>query len=256
MIKSLLISLFIIITLCAPAQAERRMIIDFPEFYPFVSRDEQGNMRGFFHDIVEQALHELGVEAQWQSFPWGRCQSNVQEDAADAIITAPTPQRLTYTKTHATPIFEKQLHIFTRAGHERMHEIKSITCISDIEELDLTVVTYVGNGWNREHIRKMGIRTYQTRQIKGIWQMLANSRGDIVIEWPGGSWPDIRTQGLCNKIVDTGVVVGVMPFHLLVGTNSRFVSILPRFDKIIKRMQTDGTIESIIAKYHDFDGCR
>jgi polar amino acid transport system substrate-binding protein len=79
--------------------------------------------------------------------------------------------------------------------------------------------------------------------------MLAKKRGDIVIEWPHGAWPDIRGLGLEDQVVDTGVRISTMPFHLLIRKNSPYTARLNDFNDTIKRMRADGTIESILAYY-------
>lgn len=79
--------------------------------------------------------------------------------------------------------------------------------------------------------------------------MLANKRGDIVIEWPGAAWPDIEKTGLENHIVQTAVSLDSMPFHLLIGKKSPFAACLPEFNNIIQDMKKDGTLDRIINKY-------
>jgi len=79
--------------------------------------------------------------------------------------------------------------------------------------------------------------------------MLANKRGDIVIEWPPGAWPDIQKAGLTDRIIDTGSVISSMPFHLLIRKGSPYADRLPGFDRIIEEMNHDGTIQSILRKY-------
>jgi len=40
-----------------------------------------------------------------------------------------------------------------------------------------------------------------------------------------------------------------MPFHMLIGKKSPHTGILSEFDAVIKKMEADGTIEKIMAKY-------
>ncbi len=127
--------------------------------------------------------------------------------------------------------------------------MEALTSIDDIRDAGFSVITYVGNVWNEEHIRARGIKTYEVPYLRNVWLMLAQGRGDIVIEWPGGAWPDIVDQGLDGDIVQTDVVLGCMPFHLLIGTASPYVGLLPRFNETILQMQRDGTIDRIMASY-------
>ncbi|WP_285905448.1 substrate-binding periplasmic protein [Pseudodesulfovibrio pelocollis] len=239
------------VLLPAPSAAQAPLRIDYPDFWPFFTRDEAGEMTGFFHDIVTEALARMGMRATWHAFPWGRCQENVRSGEADAMITVPTAVRLEYSGTHADPFHLKELVVFTRTDHPRRAEVESLASIDDIQAAGFSVVTYVGNGWNEENIRSRGIKTYEVPYLANVWLMLAQGRADIVIEWPGGAWPDITAQGLAQEIVQTGVVLESMPFHLLIGRNSPHADILPRFNKTILAMRLDGTIDRILNTYLD-----
>ncbi|MUM76896.1 transporter substrate-binding domain-containing protein [Pseudodesulfovibrio sp. F-1] len=239
------------LSLPSVAVAQAPLRIDYPDFWPFFTRDEAGEMTGFFHDVVTEALARLGMRATWHSFPWGRCQENVRSGEADAMITVPTAERLEYSRTHDAPFHLKELVVFTRADHPSRFEVEALASIDDILAAGFSVVTYVGNGWNEVNIRSRGIRTYEVPYLKNVWLMLAQGRADIVIEWPGGAWPDIKAQGLAQEIVQTGVVLESMPFHLLVGRDSPHVDLLPRFNETILEMRHDGTIDSILDTYLD-----
>ncbi|WP_419787666.1 substrate-binding periplasmic protein [Pseudodesulfovibrio sp.] len=222
--------------------------IDFPEFWPFFATRD-GSVQGFFHDIVTEALNRMGIQSTWESFPWPRCQERVKTGAADAMITSPTSNRLLYASTHETPFYEKKLKVFTYAGNPRLQEIKAIRSVEDIRHGGFIVVTYSGNGWNDKNIKANGIKTYETPKLKNVWRMLANKRGDIVIEWPGGAWPDIVETGMEQYIVQTEVTLQSMPFHLLINSDSPYAARLNEFDRVIRRMKKDGSLDRIIDKY-------
>jgi len=248
--RNLALVCLLVLVPCPPFAAEQAPLrVDYPDFWPFFSRDDAGKMTGFFYEIVSEALGRIGVETAWHAYPWGRCQTNVQGGEADAMITVPTAERLAYSRTHSDPFYRKQLVIFTCADHPRISEIKAITGIDDIRDGGFSVITYMGNGWNEENISVRGIKTYETPNLKGVWLMLAQMRGDIVIEWPGGAWPDIRAVGVERDVIQTGVVLESMPFHLLVGNDSPYADRLAGFNETILVMQRDGTMERIIDQY-------
>lgn len=247
---------FLLVMIPCPtfAEAQAPMRIDYPDFWPFFSRDGDGKMTGFFYEIVSEALERMEIEATWHVYPWSRCQTNVQSGEADAMITVPTEERLAYSRTHSDPFYHKQLVIFTCADHPRIRDIKTIAGIDDIRDRSFSVITYMGNGWNEENIRSHGIKTYETPNLKGVWRMLAQMRGDIVIEWPGGAWPDIHSVGAERDIVQTDVVLESMPFHLLVGLDSPHADRLPEFNETILAMQRDGALKRILDRYVGQEG--
>jgi len=239
----------LVLGLARPAAAQGPLRIDFPEFWPFFATSEKGTVEGIFHDIVTEALSRMGIESTWSPFPWPRCQERVRTDESDAMVTVPTPERLRYTKTHNDPFYRKDLKVFTYLGHPRISQIKAIRSIDDIRRGGFSVVTYSGNGWNDKHIRKLGIKTYETPKLPNVWRMLANRRGDIAIEWPGGAWPDIMAAGVEKFIVQTDVTLESMPFHLLIRRDSPYTDRLPEFNKMILDMKKDGTLDRIADKY-------
>ena len=196
-----------VLLLAAPvaALAGEPLRVVYPDYWPFFTLSEDGRMTGFFYDIVNEALDRMGIESQWRPFPWSRCQALVQSGEADAMITVPTPERLVYTDTHVNPFYLKRLKVFTTRDHPKLAEIGRLCSIDGIFRQGLVVVTYHGNGWNDKYIRSKGIKTYESPLIKNVWLMLANHRGDIVIEWPMAAWPLIKEAGVEDRVVETDV---------------------------------------------------
>lgn len=240
-----------VLLLCQPASAAGSLlVIDYPDYWPFFSRQENGEMAGFFYEIVDEALARLGMATRWRDFPWGRCQDNVQSGETEAMITVPTPDRLEYAATHPDPFYRKQLTVFTYRDHPRLDFIRRMKTLDDIRAGGLAVITYSGNSWNDRNIRTRGIKVYETPLLKSVWRMLANKRGDIVIEWPVAAWADIHTTEVGHDaIVQTGVTFDPMPFHLLISKKSSMTRILPEFNRIILEMQKSGRIDEIVEKY-------
>ena len=246
----MLASIIALATLAMPTMAgPPPMKICYPDFWPFFHRQDDGRMTGFFHDIVTKALDRMDIQTTWTAYPWPRCQHAVQTGESDAMITFPSAKRLRYTETHPENFYEKKLAVFTYVRHPRLAQIKAIKTIEDIRKLNLTVITYAGNDWNDRKIETRGIKTYDTAILKNVWRMLANKRGDIVIEWPGAAWPDIHATGTEGAIVQTDVSLEAMPFHLMVGKQSPYADSLPRFNEIILRMKNEGAIDRIVGKY-------
>lgn len=79
--------------------------------------------------------------------------------------------------------------------------------------------------------------------------MLAYKRGDLVIEWPGAAWPDIFKVGAEKVVVQTGVSLEPMPFHLLIRKGVPHAGRLAEFGRIILRMQADGSILRMVDAY-------
>lgn len=234
--------------LCGHAQPPLR--IAFATFPPFHWIDQEGHTSGFFYDIIVEALGKrMGIDTVWTALPWPRCQENLKAGEADAVLTVPTAERSVFTVTHPHPFYQKPLSLFTYRGHPRIGDIGKITTIADISAQGFSVITYSGNGWHKKNVESLGIKTFESPYLENVWTMLARKRGDLVIEWPRGARPVIEHLGLGHQIIDTGIVLTSMPFHLLIRKGAPQAAVLDEFDAIIIEMIADGTVESIIKRY-------
>jgi len=145
----------------ATAHAQTPLKVAYPTFPPFFWAAEKGVMKGFFYEIIMEALeNRMAVPVAWKAYPWTRCQKNLKDGKADAVITVPTAERATYTVTHKNPFYLKSLNVFTYAGHSRIEEIRQIKEIDDIKSGNFSVITYRGNGWHTENVDSKGIMTH------------------------------------------------------------------------------------------------
>lgn len=249
-LRSIVLCLGVFLALAAlPAAADDPLRIAYPEFPPFHWRDGQDRMHGFFHDIVVEAVERrLGIPTVWEPAPWARCQANVRQGLADAMLTVPTAERAEYCLASREPLYVKQLGVFTYAGHPRLAEIQALGELAGIGKGGFSVITYNENGWSKANVEPLDIPVQTTSSLPSVWRMLARQRGDLVIEWPPAAWPDINRLGLAGDVVETGVIIGSMPFHLLVGRNSRFTGLLDGFDEAIRSMRQDGTLARIVRQ--------
>lgn len=245
---ALCLALCLALGLGIPALAREPLRIAYPEFPPFHWRDGQGRMAGFFHAIIAEAVERrMGIPTAWIALPWARCQAEVREGTADAILTVPTPERSVYAAASEEPFFVKPLAAFTRAGHPRLGEMRALSSLEDVRAAGFSVVTYSGNSWSQAHVESLGIRVETANNLQSVWRMLAQGRGDIVLEWPPAAWPDIRSLGLESRVVQAGEAVASMPFHLLVGRRSAHAGILPEFSRTVRAMRDDGSLERLLG---------
>lgn len=242
---------FSLLVFCSSVNADQRvLVIDYPDYWPFFSRQKNGEMAGFFYEVVDEALGRLNIETEWRVFPWSRCQAHVKNGESEAMVTVPTPERLKYAATHPDPFYMKALNVFTYTDHPSMNFIRSMKTFDDIKRGGLTVITYAGNGWNDRNIRARGIKVYETPVINTVWRMLAFRRGDIVIEWPMAAWAEIRRAGVSlDEVVQTDVAFAPMPFHLMIGKGSPDVEILGEFNRVVLEMKESGRIGEIVDRY-------
>ncbi|WP_320175692.1 transporter substrate-binding domain-containing protein [Maridesulfovibrio sp.] len=232
------------------AYAEKEpIIITYNDYWPLFRTDKNGTRSGIFYEIVSEAMDSIDIKIRWESYPWARCQNYIKTGRADGIMTVRTVERSEYTVTHPTPFYNQHLQIFTYRDNPQKAFIDQVKNPEDIKKTGLSVITYVGNGWNKNNVQSLGIKTHEASKPDNVWPMLAYRRGDVVIEWPVAAWIEIKKMNLSRKIVQTNGTVGFIPFHLLISKKSKYVEALPKFEKAIQAMTKSGRIDSIIRKY-------
>ena len=242
---------FFMSSLASNAKADGEVLrIVYPDYFPFYSQSEDGGTTGIFYELIQEAIGKrLQIEVIWETYPWKRCQVMVKEGQADAMITTLTPERLEYAVTHAHPLFTQSAIVFTYSSNPQLTEIEQVTSFEDILDRNLTIISYLGNGWIEKNTETLGILTQWTAEKENVWKMLAAHRGDLVVELPCCAWPDILRFQLEEEIVQTRATLQSTSFHLLVGKQSPHVYLLPILNEIILEMEMDGTIDTITKNY-------
>ncbi len=129
---------------------------DYPNAY---YRNKDGEVRGFLYEIAIEALTErMGIAIKINFYPWKRCQLLVEEGKSDMLLTVPTDVRLEYTIASKTPIWEKKRLVYTYKENSKIEEINQIGGLEDIYLGNLTVISYLGNGWVETVVETMGIK--------------------------------------------------------------------------------------------------
>lgn len=251
--KSILAFIPLYLILATPVSGvagDKALHMAYPDYAPYYSSTADGKVTGIFYELIHEIMESrMHVDVIWEEYPWKRCQSYVENGLADAMITTLTPERLEFAATHTHPLFVLPVIVFTYVGHPKFEYIKEIATFEDILKANLTVISYLGNGWVKKNAGSLGIEVIWTSEQDDVWSMLALQRGDIALDWPCFASPRIRKQNLEDKVLQTDAVVQSVSFYLLVNKKSQFTSLLPLFDETVQEMDADGTIHKIINAY-------
>lgn len=221
---------------------------DYPTAY---YKAENGDVKGYLYDIAIEALeNRMNIPVEISFLPWARCQSMVRANKADMFLTIPTAERLKYTNTNNTPVWIKKRIVFTYSGNAKLDEINKISGLEDIKSGNYTVISYIGNNWVKSFVEAVGIKVLYSRTIEGMYSLLAKGRGDIIIEDVSLVLPKIKEYNLSDKIIKTEGVGSESAFHIMIGKQSEYISILDELEDVIKEMHSDGTIDQILSSYN------
>ncbi len=83
-----------------------------------------------------------------------------------------------------------------------------------------------------------------------MYKMLALQRGDIIIEEKSLVDAELlKDRHLKESIVLTTGIGSTLGFHILIGKESEYASIIDELNTIIDEMLRDGTIAKILTEY-------
>jgi polar amino acid transport system substrate-binding protein len=226
--------------------------MDDEDYSPFIYRDKDGNPTGFYKDLMDEIFRRMNIGLECEIFPWKRTQKYLSEGLADGMITTLTQKRSLLFKA-TDPLFTNCERVFARRDNPRIKEILAVTSIADLKPF--TVVETIGSGWSEEHFKGLNViwaPTYST-----ALNMLANGRVDIYILGKEPGITDIvdrinkhvpYSEGLQNIVVGPHSLAEI-PYCLLIRKDSKFIDIIPKFNRTLKNMKQDGTYKKIFDKY-------
>lgn len=210
------------------------------------SWSENGIMHGMLVDIMDEAVGKrLGIPVSHSGYPWKRAQLKVKEGSADAFITMPTDERRTYTAIGKEPVITFDLRIITKKGHPRMAEMKAITSVKELYAF--TVADYLGNAWAKRNLKDMNVKWLP--DIEKIFPFIVGERADLVVASKRTVY-EMELLGFDKTLTVLPNTLSSVSFHICVGKNSPYKEKLNDFDRIIKEMHDDGTIDRIEKSYY------
>jgi polar amino acid transport system substrate-binding protein len=240
----------LLLSLSMPASAQDAVKWVFTNYPPANFRTQDGQFKGFLHDIVMEVFTEgLDMQVDIAVLPWKRCQAMVKEGAADIMVTIPTQERLKYTVTHNRPVWTKRRILYTYRGHPKIYDIQRLSGLGTIKNGGYQVVSYLGNGWVENEVQGVGIAVAYATTVDGMYRMLAAKRGDLIIEEKSLAAPRIIEQGLSEKIVETEGVGSESGFHILISKKSPYASLVSRVDREVESMRNRKRFDQIFSAY-------
>lgn len=238
-----LLFVFLLPTLATAAEPMRFVYYD---SYRPRSWDDNGTMRGILIDVVDEAIGKrLGISVTHTGYPWKRAQLKVKEGTADAFITMPNEERRTYTIIGDEPVIEFALHVVTRKKHPKAKGMEAITSIEQLK--DYKIVDYLGNGWAKRNLKEVNVSWLP--EIDKIFPFLIDGRADLFIASKRTLY-EMKRQGYDSQLTVLPNKLSSVSFHLCVGKDSPYKDRLNDFDRILREMHEDGTIDRIEESYY------
>ncbi|BCL63172.1 hypothetical protein DGMP_38650 [Desulfomarina profundi] len=226
--------------------------MDDEDYNPFIYKTVDGKPAGFYKDLMVEVFRRMDVPLQCEVYPWKRAQKYVEEGIGDGMVTTLTKTR-TKLFIATEPLFINSERVFTRKDNPRIREIMAVDSIEGLKPFK--IVETIGSGWAEEHFKDLNIEWAPT--YTSALNMLANGRVDAYIlgYYPGMADIVERINNKVHyseklkKIVVSRNSLVEIPFCLLIRKNSEYVSIIPRFNNILKLLKKNGTYQVMFKKY-------
>lgn len=213
---------------------------------PLSWRNDQGVMAGALVEILDECLHKrVKIPLSHEGYPWARAQSMVKNKIADAFCTIATAERLTYTVASTEPVIRVPVVIYAKKNTPRLAELMNVKTVEDLRQF--SHVSYLGNGWVKEHMGNMAI-LYEAKKEDCLRHLLLGT-ADVFIDSRPSTSRYIEKMGLKEQIIELPVPIDYVNYHLCVGKESRFVTMLPEFDNALRSMKKGPRWREIVEQY-------
>lgn len=219
--------------------------------YPPLHWEENGEMKGISIDVMDEIFgRRMKVKVTHRQFPWKRAQAMVRSGSADGFITLSTEERREYADFSNAPVIVMKTSIFTRNDNPNIPALREVKTVVELRPYDL--ISYLGDGWSQEHLSDFNI-VWRT-DTRDVLKVLNQSPRPLV--FLQSSLPvrhllkktDPTAYGREN-ITEIETPLSDKPFVLGIGKHSPHVERLAEFDRHLREMKADGSLEGIYHAY-------
>jgi len=218
-------------------------MVYFNDFAPF-SFEENNEMKGIFIDINNEVFgKKLGLKVVHAGYPWTRAQEMVKNGTADGFVTLPTAERMVYSKQSREPSVITE--VFAYVSAKRVSEFQNVKHLVDTRKY--RHCSYIGNAWTK--INLVGFNIAWAPSQESVLQMIAYKRVDMYLGSKQGVDYNIKKLNLNDLIASLPVAFDTSAFYICISNQSKYQTLLPGIDKVLKQMRKDGMMKRIYQKY-------
>jgi len=240
-----------ILGLLSRAEARPFIVAGGSDMAPYQFTGSDGHVTGILVHLYGECFRRLGIEFEYESYPWARAQGRVQDGEADAMSTVATDKRLTYAVPGSEVLAVERLVAFANRSNPHFDEIMKAQTLADLKGLHILAQT--GSGWSEENLPKDAI-VYGSSP-SDLLVMLAVNRADLLIEDTAltqqrlqtlrAQYPDLAF----DAIVGAQNALATLEFRMMLSKKSGYLGRLEEIDRTLGAMRQDGTIGRIYAEF-------
>jgi polar amino acid transport system substrate-binding protein len=242
---------FAALALLSRAEARPFIVAGGSDMAPYQFTGTDGHPTGILVYLYGECFRRLGIEFEYETYPWVRAQSRVQNGEADAMSTVATDKRLAYAVPGSEVLTVERLVAFANRNNPHFDAIMKAQSLGDLAGLH--TLAQIGSGWAEENLPKESI-VYGSSP-NDLLLMLAVNRADLLIEDAALTQQRLdalRTQ-YPNVPFDTVAgaqnALATLEFHMMLSKKSAYLGRLKDIDRTFGEMRRDGTITRIFGQF-------
>jgi len=240
-----------LLALLPRAEARPFIVAGGSDMAPYQFTGADGHVTGILVHLYGECFRRLGIEFEYETYPWTRAQSRVQSGEADAMSTVTTDNRLTYAVPGNAILAIERLVAFAKRDNPRFDDIAKAQSIGDLK--GLRILAQMGSGWAEQNLPKDQI--LYGNDPEDLLVMLAVGRADLLIE--DAAVTRLRLEGLRTRypnlpfdtIEAAQTPLATLEFRMMVSKKSGYLGRLKDIDRTLDEMHRDGTIGLIYSQF-------
>jgi polar amino acid transport system substrate-binding protein len=228
-----------------PAAAGQPLIVSGHPDYPPVMWEENGTIVGAAAELAKTVFTELGVPFEIRATgPWKRVQLNSREGTIDVIVAAyVNPERLAYMD-YTVPFMKDPVVAFVWKG-------KAFPFRKWDDLAGKLGTTNLGESYEEafDKFAEQKLNIERVAETVQNFKKLGNGRASYFVFglYPGLACAAIT--GYDDKIEVLPQPIVTAEFYMTFSKKSKFGHLIPRVNKIIARLKSQGAIDAWLKKY-------
>lgn len=219
---------------------------DYWKPYSFISGN--GAVRGILVEIMDEILSKkLNMNVIHTGQPWKRAQKSVRSGFHDAMVTAPTADRLTYAQSSSNALYYLQWRVFVSKKSPNYSRIMNMD--NPLEDSSLNFISLLGDRTSGRLYEKNNIKYKAVKNISNAIKMLEIGRVDIFVHSKIIMFEHLNKMQLGDTVSMHDKEYNKIPFTFLVSNKSSFYNDLVfRVDKVVTQMKKDNEYNKFIEE--------
>lgn len=205
-------------------------------------------VEGILVDIVEEILHkQLKFDVKHMGQPWKRAQKSVRSGLFDAMITAVTPERLTYTKSTSENLYILEWKVFVSNKSSQYRQIMESK--EPLEESNLNFIALLGDGTSERFYKEKDVKFKLVKNISNAIKMLQKGRADVFMNSKIMTLDYINKQASSSTVSMHSKKYKSIGFTFLLSKKSNVShKVIEKIDEVILEMKSKNTFQSTLKK--------